>query len=170
MNQHNYRWFEFVQNAVFRGQTVDRDCSVPVPLLYAYVYPLGAVNADYQIIGYGGKVYAELYTSILGSTAELLQADVTIAIQIIWHVYLAGIVLFFLYHIVRYVKLKNKVRRVPVCTDPQVTELVYRERSFLGIIKPVPVRIIEDTDTSEFTSPFVIGFRRQEIILPAYQW
>lgn len=168
INSFNYHWTNWVSKMCFRGESIVHSKLDIVPLLYAYIYPLREVGDS--TITYGGQIYAELHTHLGGLDQTVFQGEITHALQFLWYGYLAGILLFFVYHLLRHAKLRKKVQQISACVDPQVTDMVYYEKSYLGIRKNVPVCMVQASTDSGITGPFVIGIRKPEIVVPIEQW
>jgi len=154
-----YAWLVIVIGLIipFRPQLNNAIIVLEVPTYYAQIAQIDRVTAVY---------FAE-------TEAERLQQNLTVPYitnitrpnilwwQVVFAIWLTGVVVFFVYHAIKHFHFMKMVRRwSKKITDKQILSLYEDIKSEMGITKHIPLYLCP------FGSPMMINFIKPQIFLP----
>jgi len=160
-NSRNLRWHSLVRSI---------SPGLRMPYLSVDIQRM-AFWRDADVIQYTGTVFLDLAWVDRSGRTELWYGEITAFVAAVPLIWFAGAVVFLLWHLAGDWRLRRRLCALPDCTDPEIMELVRRERAYQGISDPVPVKLVPDGCLRwPLPSPCVVGLWPPMLVFPERAW
>jgi len=141
-----------------------------IPPIQLSLYIIGVKNDNYQLIGKTGQVYGVISSHDNLNSSVLFQGDITALLNWIIFIWIAGILIFWIWHLFGYAYLNKKISRIDYCEDEGILKRIIFERGIQGISSPMRVKLIPHDYIKGITCPCIVGIFNSTFVIIMKQW